>query len=301
VKDLAIAATALLALMITVATAPLASLQARPPADAAAPAAAPTSGQAPVRTSGYRIGPRDLIEIRVFETPELNVSRRVSEDGEVNLPLLGNVALGGLTEDEAAQKLKEILEKKLLQRASVTVQVQEFRSRPISVIGSVRQPGNLAFSGRWTLLEAVTAAGGLSDGHGSVIYVLRRAENGLTDEVAIPVADLLLRTDPTVNIPIVAGDLVNVPGTVDLTVYCLGEIRQPGAISFKSSERMTLLTLIARAGGLTDRASSKILIKRDGREGKKELKADYKRILAGKDPDLDLEAGDVVVVRESFF
>jgi polysaccharide export outer membrane protein len=272
----------------------------------AALAALPLVAQAPpikdpVRDPGYRIGPRDLLEIRVFETPELNVSRRVSEDGSVNLPLVGEVKVAGLTETAAAQTIKEVLEGKLLQRASVAVQVQEFRSRPISVIGAVRQPGNLAFSGRWTLLEALTAAGGLTDGHGSLIYVLRRADNGLSDQLAIPADDLMVRADPKVNITIIDGDLINVPGTVEVTVYCLGEVRQPGALSLKSSERVTLLAVIARAGGLTDRASAKILIKRTGSNGQSELRADYKRILAGKEPDIEMQAGDVVVVKESFF
>lgn len=272
----------------------------------AALAALPLASQAPPvkdppRDPGYRIGPRDLLEIRVFETPELNVSRRVSEDGSINLPLVGEVKVAGLTETAAAQTIKEALEAKLLQRASVAVQVQEFRSRPISVIGAVRQPGNLAFSGRWTLLEALTAAGGLSDGHGSLIYVLRRADNGLSDQLAIQADDLLVRADPKVNITIVDGDLINIPGTVDVTVYCLGEVRQPGALSLKSSERITLLAVIARAGGLTDRASTKILIKRTGPSGQSELKADYKRILAGKEPDIEMQPGDVVVVKESFF
>jgi polysaccharide export outer membrane protein len=265
-------------------------------------AALPLVSQAPPsKDPGYRIGPRDLLEIRVFETPELNVSRRVSEDGSINLPLVGDVKVAGLTEAAAAQRIKEVLESKLLQRASVAVQVQEFRSRPISVIGAVRQPGNLAFSGRWTLLEALTAAGGLADGHGSLIYVLRRADNGLSDQLAIPADDLLVRADPKVNITIVDGDLINVPGTVEVTVYCLGEVRQPGALSLKSSERITLLAVIARAGGLTDRASPRILIKRTGPTGQSELKADYKRILAGKEPDIEMQPGDVVVVKESFF
>jgi polysaccharide export outer membrane protein len=286
---------------IAFASALLALTAALPALPLAAQTDTPAAAQAPVASPGYRIGPRDLVDIKVFETPELNVSRRVSEDGEVNLPLVGNVALAGLTEGEAARKLKAVLEAKLLQRASVAVQVQEFRSTPITVIGAVHQPGNLAFSGRWTLLEAVTAAGGLTESHGNLIYVIRHAANGLSDQVAVPIEDLLVRTDPKVNIPIIAGDLINVPVTIEVIVYCLGEIHQPGAISFKSSGRITLLALISRAGGLTDRASRKILIKRDGREGKQELTADYKRILDGKDPDLDLQAGDVVVVKESFF
>ena len=266
----------------------------------------PGLAQAPVQTEsripGYRIGPRDLLEVRVFETDELNGSRRVSEDGEVNLPLVGNVTVAGLTESEAAQRIKGILEEKALQRASVSVQVLEFRSRPISLIGAVRQPGNLAFSGRWTLLEALTAAGGLTDEHGAFIHVLRRSADGLSDQVSIRVDDLLVRADPRVNIPIFPGDLINVPAAVDVTVYCLGQVEQPGAVTFKSSDRLTLLTVIAQAGGLTDRASSKIVIKRVGAEKQaSEITTDYKRILAGKDPDLELQPGDVVVVKESFF
>jgi len=264
-------------------------------------AASVALAQAPAKDPGYRIGPRDLVEIRVFETPELNVSRRVTEDGDINLPLVGPVKVAGLTETEAAHKIKELLEVKLLQRASVAVQVQEFRARPIAVIGAVRLPGNLSFSGRWTLLEALTAAGGLTDNHGNLIYVLRRADNGLSDQVAVPADDLLVRADPKVNIPVFAGDLINVPGAIDVTVYCLGEIKAPGAVTLRSSERISLLAVIARAGGLTDRAASKILIKRSGPGGQTELTADYKRILAGKDPDVELKAGDVIVVKESFF
>lgn len=264
--------------------------------------ALPGPAQTESRNLGYRIGPRDLVEVRVFETDQLNGSRRVSEDGEINLPLIGNVTVAGLNETEAAQRIKGVLEEKALQRASVSVQVLEFRSRPISVIGAVRQPGNLAFSGRWTLLEALTAAGGLADEHGAFIHVLRRSADGLSDQASIRVDDLLVRADPRVNIPILPGDLINVPAAVEVTVYCLGEVEQPGAVTVKSSGRLTLLTVIAQAGGLTDRSSNKILIKRAGTgQQAAEITADYKRILAGRDPDLELQPGDVVVVKESFF
>lgn len=254
------------------------------------------------RNPTYRIGPRDLIEVRVFETQELNGSLRVSENGEITLPLIGNVKIAGLTEGEAAQRIKGILEEKALQRASVSVQVLEYRSKPISVVGAVRQPGNLAFAGRWTLLEALTAAGGLSDTHGAFIHVLRRAENGLSDQVSIRTDELLVRADPRVNIPIYPGDLINVPGDIDVTVYCLGEVEKPGPVAFKSSQRISLLTTISQAGGLTDRASSKIVIKRTDVNGKPvEIAADYKRILAGKESDVELQPGDIVVVKESFF
>jgi polysaccharide export outer membrane protein len=254
------------------------------------------------RDASYRVGPRDLLDIRVYEDAKLNGERRVSEGGIINLPLLGDVAVGGKTPGEIAQALRKLLEDRYMQKASVDVQVLEFRSRPISVIGAVKQPGNLGFSGRWTLIEALTAAGGLAENHGNAIHVLRRADNGLADQVTIEIDDLMLRADPKVNIPIFANDLINVPGTIEVTVYCLGEVEHPGALAFKSNERITLLAAIAHAGGLTDRASSRILIKRAGHsEGPREITVDYKKILAGKEPDAELRQGDVIVIKESFF
>lgn len=254
------------------------------------------------KNSSYRVGPRDLIGLRVDEDQKLNGERRVSESGTANFPLIGDVYVEGKTTGEIAQAVKKLLEERYMQRASVDIQVIEFRSRPISVIGAVKTPGNLGFSGHWTLLEVLTAVGGLTETHGNVAYVLRRADNGLSDQVTIDLDDLLVRGDPRSNVPIFANDLINVPVTVDVTIYCLGEVNKPGALSFKSSERITLLAAIAHAGGLTDRASKKILIKRAGRtDGPPEITADYNRILAGKQPDVDLRPGDVVVVKESFF
>ncbi|HEV7670700.1 MAG TPA: polysaccharide biosynthesis/export family protein [Thermoanaerobaculia bacterium] len=259
------------------------------------------SAHAQSKNPGYRIGPKDQLKIQVFEVPELNVDRRVSENGSINLPLIGDVPAAGLTEEELALRLKALLEVKYVQRASTAVEVTEFRSKPISVIGAVKSPGNLAFSGRWTLIEAITAAGGLAENHGNRIYVLRKAENGLSDQVAIDVVDLLVRADPRVNIPILASDLINVSSTVEVTIYCLGEVARPGALTFKSTDRITLLAAVARAGGLTDRAANRLTIKRTAGSGAHEIVVDYKRILSGKDQDVALVEGDVLVVKESFF
>ncbi len=250
----------------------------------------------------YRIGARDLLSVRVDEDDKLNGDRRVNEAGAINLPLIGDVQVAGKTTGEAEQFISRLLVEKYMQRASVAVQVVEFRSRPITVIGAVKAPGNLGFSGHWTLLEAIAAAGGLADGHGNVVYVLRRADSGLSDQVTIDLDDLLVRGDPRVNVPIFANDLINVPVTVEVTVYCLGEVSKPGAVSFRSSERITVLTAIAHAGGLTDRASKKILVKRAApSDGHAEITVDYNKIIAGKEPDLELRQGDVIVVKESFF
>jgi protein involved in polysaccharide export with SLBB domain len=85
-------------------------------------------------------------------------------------------------------------------------------------------------------------------------------------------------------------------------VFCLGEVKNPGALEFDSDDRITLLSVIAKAGGLTDRASKTIRIKRKGPDGKDvETRVNYKAVIAGKQPDPTLKADDVVVVEESFF
>lgn len=250
----------------------------------------------------YRVGPKDVLAIKVFEAADLATEARVSDTGTISFPPVGDVMVAGLTVGQIEAELRARLEERFLQRATVSVTLEEARSKPISVIGAVEKPGELGFSGRLTLLEALTAAGGLADGHADVIYVLRRADNGLSAQIAVPVHELLVKADPRYNVPIWANDLINVPATVEITVYCLGEVAQPGALAFRSTERLSLLAAIARAGGLSERASSKILIKRtDGGGRETETLVDYKRIVAGREPDFVLKAGDVVVVKESFF
>jgi polysaccharide biosynthesis/export protein len=257
----------------------------------------------PLRPEGYRIGPKDLLQIQVFEAPEFNTEVRVAEEGTINLPILGSLAVEGLTDRELAERLKGLLEARYVQRASVVVQIKEYRSRPITILGAVVRPGPLSFSGRWTLLEAITAAGGLAARHGDQIFVLRRSENGLADQIAIRVDDLMVRADRRVNIPIFPNDLINVPAQMEVTVFCLGEVARPGALTFRSTERITLLTAIAKAGGLSDRASRRIVIRRggEGRGQEEEIQVDYRRVLAGRSPDVELRDGDVIVVQESFF
>jgi polysaccharide export outer membrane protein len=252
---------------------------------------------------GYRVGPKDLLEIKVYEAPEFSSDLRVSEDGAINLPIHGELVVAGLTDSQVALLVERVIEEHYVQRATVTVQVKEFRFRPISVIGAVAKPGALPYSGRWTLLEVLTAAGGVqSAAPGGVVHVLRRSENGLTDQLTVRLEDLMVKGDPRVNIPIFPADLINVPAATEITVFCLGEVQRPGPVVFKSTERLSLLAAIGRAGGLTDRAAEKMAIKRTGEDGiVREIVVDYDAVLDGKVPDPELRQGDIVVVKESFF
>ena len=264
-----------------------------------APAATPVTAQQ--EASGYRIGPKDLLDIQVLEEPEVNSEIRVQEDGTISLPYIGSLSVRGRTARQIGSEIQELLERDLLQRATVTVRVTEFRSRPISVIGAVNSPGNLQFSGSWSLVEALTAADGLAPEHGNTIYVLRRSENGLSAQLQIPVDELMLRANPALNIPIYASDLINVPPAVEVRVYCLGEVNRPGAVVFKDSERISLLAAIANAGGTTDRAGKRAYIQRKTTDETREIEVNLRAIIDGQSPDVELKAGDIIIVRESFF
>jgi polysaccharide export outer membrane protein len=253
-------------------------------------------------STDYVIGPKDLLEISVLEIPDLNVQRRVTDAGTIDLPLLGTFNVSGMNATQARAQLEELLRNKYVNRANVSVIVKEFANKPVSVVGAVTKPGSLNISGRWSLLQAISAAGGLDQTAGRKIYVLRRADNGLSDTLEIKRDDLLQSASSTWNIPILPGDVVNIPSRSTVKVFCLGEVKQPGALEFDSDDRITLLSVIAKAGGLTDRASKGILIKRKGPDGKDvETRVNYKAVIAGKEPDLPLKADDVVVVQESFF
>lgn len=256
----------------------------------------------PIVSSSYELGPRDGIRLEVAGDSTVSGEYRLTDGGKINLPLVGEVSASGLTAGELARHVEELLEKDFLADPEVRVQVTDVRSKTISVLGAVVRPGTLGYPGDWTLLEALSAAGGMSTERGETIHILRRAGNGLSDQVAVPVEELLLRGEPRYNLPVFAGDLINVERTRKITVYLLGEAAATGEQEFDSTDRVTLLTLIARVGGLTDRASPRIRIKRRGSEDRlEEILANYKRILAGEEPDVELQDGDIVMVPESFF
>lgn len=269
---------------------------------APAPAAAQQRPLAPVVSPDYRLGAQDRLRVEVFEVPELNTDARVAEDGSVTLPVIGAVPARGLTADELADAIESRLEATYVNRATVRVELTEVLSKTVTVLGAVARPGTLGHPGQWTLLEAITAAGGLAAEHGERVHVQRRAANGLTDQVSIPVDTLVGRMDPKVNLPVLPDDVINVERIRTVTIYLLGEVATAGALQFESSDPVTLLTVIARAGGLGERASPRLRIKRRGEDGlMQEIEAHYGRILDGKDPDLELRDGDLLVVKESFF
>src|SRR4030095_12206261 len=149
------------------------------------------------------------------------------DGGTLDLPLLGPVPVGGMTAEEIRAKVESLVIEKYVNRASVSVVIKEFANKPVSVLGAVLRPGSLSISGRWTLMTAITAAGGLSKRAGSRILVLRRSDNGLSDTLEIRTDDLFQNATELWNIPIQPADVINVVPRTSITVFCLGQVNSP--------------------------------------------------------------------------
>jgi polysaccharide export outer membrane protein len=254
----------------------------------------------PILSSDAPVGARDVLEIKVLEDATMSGRIVVNDDGQIALNIIGKMQVAGLTSTQIESKLENILEANYLPKATVSVQVVEFASKPISVVGAVVRPGRIGASGTTTLIQAITQAGGLTANHGKELYVLRTARNGLSEQVAIDIDDLLITGNSDLNIPLSPNDLVNVPIDTPITIYILGEVMKPGKVQFRSSQTPTLLQAIADAGGQTDRAARKAVIKRmvNGRE--EQINVDYRDIIKGKRADVVLKDNDTIVVAQSW-
>ena len=251
----------------------------------------------------YRIGPGDLLEIKVFEVEQLNQVVRVSEDGTVTLPLLGQVRLEGLTQTGVVQQLAGLLQAKYVKNPQVTVFIKEYKNQQVAVIGAVEKPGSYELVGRKNLLQVISQAGGLTDKATDDIFILRDGGNGATSTIEIDLKDLMVNGNQKLNIPIEPNDVINVPVDREIRVFVFGRVTQPGALKFKISEKVTLLKAIAQAGGLAEGAKkSAVTITRKDKTGKEQkIRVNLGDVLSGKRKDIVLQEGDVVFVPESFW
>ena len=266
-----------------------------------APAVAQQKIEQPQAQTGqvvdYRIGAKDLLEVKVYELPELNQTVRVAEDGTITLAVIGPVPASGLTAQELEKKIAAILDEKYTKGAHVTVIIREHQK--IAVLGAVGRPGLYEMAGPTTLLQILSEAGGLTQQAGKEIHILRQQDDGDKERIVLNVDDLMRRSQDT-NIILKPKDEIIVPFDQTLTVFVYGEVRNPGAIQFLESKGLTLLKAVAQAGGLTEWANAvQVLVKRkDPQTGKeKNLWFNLKKIIDGKRPDFPLQDGDIIVVK----
>lgn len=254
-------------------------------------------------TVEYKIGAKDLLDISVFGLKDFDSTVRVSEEGKISLPLLGEIYVEGLTRIELEKKLSQLLDEKYLQNPQVTVFIKEYQSKRVFMLGAVEEPGPYELLGRQTLLQLISLAGGLTSEAGDEIIVIRQLKEGDNKSFKIPIDDLILKGETELNILLEPNDIVNIPADKAVFVYVFGQVNKPGALEVKRSNIPTLLRAIAQAGGFSDRASkSGVVIKRMDQDGKEiQIRVNVKNILKGKQNDIQLKENDVVYVPETIF
>lgn len=136
-----------------------------------------TAGATP-GNSAYRIGPLDILDVSVFEVPDLSKTVQVSGNGNINYPLIGEIPVAGRTTRELERDLAERLGDKYLRSPQVTVLVREYNSQRLTVEGSVKNSGVYAMEGRTSLVQAIAMAGGIDSTIGSGDVVVFRTING---------------------------------------------------------------------------------------------------------------------------
>ncbi|MGH7885688.1 MAG: polysaccharide biosynthesis/export family protein, partial [Thermodesulfobacteriota bacterium] len=164
---------------------------------------------APVSPADYVVGPADLLEVKIFEAERLSDSVRVSSTGKITLPLLGSIDVSGLTARETEIKIENLFkERGYIREPHVSVFVEEYKSKQVSVIGAVNAPGTYELLGRQTLLEALALSQGLSPDAGRSAYITRIQGEGERQSFVVDVDNLIVNNNPELNIPIEPGDII---------------------------------------------------------------------------------------------
>ncbi len=293
----------LLVLAASVLTAPAAGAQGQEPEPAAPPRTA-TAFMLPPTDDDYSIGAHDVLEISEYQLRDLQATRRVESDGTITLPLLGKVAVGGLTPPQAEESIAQLLrERQLVNYPQVSVSIKEYVSRRVSIQGAVDKPGLYPMLGPRTLLEMIGEAGGLNDRAGKMIIVQRPYAPSGQDRIEVDIEKLVYEGNPLLNIPLQPGDIVMIPYLQELRVYVNGAVRNPGMYKFPVDQEATVLQAVTAAGGGTERANeSRARIVRRLENGTRQvLKVNLNDVKKGKAEDILLRENDVVVVPESFF
>lgn len=251
-------------------------------------------GPAPARHDiNYVVGPADILRVTVFNEPQLSGHFRIENDGTFNYPFLGRVKASGLTVAAVAAAVKEGLGAGYLRDPQITVEVVEFRSQSVFVMGEVRTPGKYVLSGSVTLLDALAQAGSITGAAGADVLILHPKQQ-MANAPTLPgqgdaeIEHVSLREIEegklSRNVAIRDGDTIFVP-KID-RFYVIGMVRNAG--SYPLERNMTVLQAISTAGGVSERGSNRRLkIIRIVDNKRKELNA--------KPTDI-VEPGDTIVV-----
>jgi len=257
----------------------------------------------------YRIGPGDVLEVRVTRAPELSRDGvRVDQNGMIRMPMLDDdIQAACLTEGELAHSIARLY-LKYKNNPHVDVFVKEFQSQPVAVIGAVRGAAQFKLQREFRLLELLSLAGGPTDAAGQTVQIVHAgggamcelhgnssaSDNDSAAFVTYKLSDTLHGL-PEANPYVQAGDIISIP--LADQVFVLGNVLRPAAIPMK--EPLTVSRAIAIAGGTapsTKKDKVRILRQLPGSTKKQEIYVDLTAIEKNKAEDVPLLPNDVVDV-----
>jgi polysaccharide biosynthesis/export protein len=261
-------------------------------------------GEVSANLPAQKIGPRDLIAVQVYDSPEFTRTVRVGADGFLRLSMLKQrIKAEGLMPAELEIAIGGALkEEELIIDPFVTVTVAEYSSRPISVAGAVKTPLTFQASSPVTLLEAITRAGGLTGETGPEILISKSQPDANGEQTSliqrVPVKALIDVADPDANIRLTGGEEVRVPEAGK--VFVVGNVKKPGAFAVQDGAETSVMRMLAVAEGLAPFAGKQAFIyRREGDGSKNEIPIALSKIMERKSPDATLLPNDVLYIPDS--
>lgn len=265
---------------------------------------APVPENTSANLPAQKIGTNDLLLVSVYNAPELSRSVRVGPDGYIRMPMMKQrLKVDGLMPVEVEAVIAAALEhEQILVDPYVTVNIAEYHSRSISVMGAVKKPTTFQADGPVSLLDALARADGLGPEAGPEILVSRSqpdADGKTTSLVQrIAVKSLIDAADPEANVKLEGGEEIRIPEAGK--IFVVGNVKSPGAFPVHDETESTLLQALARAGGLAPYAGKQaFIIRREANGTKNEIALELNKILSRKAPDAPLLAGDILYVPDA--
>jgi polysaccharide export outer membrane protein len=257
---------------------------------------APENTSQTARTSpSLLLGPGDELEVTVYGAPDLSGHTRINENGNISMPLIGYVRLAGLSTSEAETAIEaQLRQNNIINDPQVSIYAKDFTSSGISVAGEVSKPGVYSVLGPHRLFDVLQLAGGITERASNTITISHRGEPESTT--------LTISKNPAEmggnNVELRPGDTVVIPKAG--IVYVLGEVTRPGGYVLNSSGGVTVLQVVAAAGGPTHLAAyGKTTLLHRTPTGLQEQKLDLKKLLHGKQADIPLKVEEIVYVPTS--
>jgi polysaccharide export outer membrane protein len=258
-----------------------------------------TGSDIPQTSPTTQISDGDLLDVVIFETPELSGRFRVNMKGDILLPLAGALHVEGLTLAEITDAVAERYKAAgILVDPQVTVFVAEFTRRTITISGEVRAPGVYPIAAPRTLADTMAMAGGLNEAASRTVSIVHAADPDKIIHVTLNVGAQTPESIREGRMEILPGDHIYVARSG--VIYLVGELQRPGGFQVEHNNRLTLLEAVALAGGLTRMAKGdqSRLIRRSP-TGREELTVNLQKVLYGGGPDMLLTDGDILFVPNS--